>query len=73
MTARFRFWEVEFGMVGIDRFTAPFSFVGCPAMSVPIRGDGPFPPGVQLVAAPGKDGYLLRAAAKLRDEGVVHG
>lgn len=57
----------------LGRFTAPFSFVGCPAMSVPIRGDGPFPPGVQLVAAPGKDGYLLRAASRLRDEGVVHG
>ena len=57
----------------LGRFTAPFSFVGCPAMSVPIRGDGPFPPGVQLVAAPGKDGYLLRAASSLRDEGVVHG
>ena len=71
MTARFRFWEAEFGVVGVDRFTAPFSFVGCPAMSMP--GEGPFPPGVQLVAAPGKDGYLLRAASRLREEGVVHG
>lgn len=55
----------------LGRFTAPFSFVGCPALSVPVPGDGRFPPGVQLVAGPGKDGYLLRAAAKLRDEGVV--
>ncbi len=55
----------------LGRFTAPFSFIGCPALSVPVPGEGPFPLGVQLVAAPGKDGYLLRAASKLRDEGVV--
>ena len=55
----------------LGRFTAPFSFIGCPALSVPVPGEGPFPLGVQLVAAPGRDGYLLRAASKLRDEGVV--
>lgn len=55
----------------LGRFTAPFSFIGWPALSVPVPGGGPFPTGVQLVAAPGKDGYLLRAAAKLREEGVI--
>lgn len=57
----------------LGRFTAPFSFVGCPALSVPVPGEGPLSPGVQLVAAPGNDGYLLRAASKLRDEGAVRG
>ena len=55
----------------LGRFTAPFSFIGWPAMSVPVPGDGPFPLGVQLVAAPGRDGYLLRAASRLRAEGVA--
>ena len=55
----------------LGRFTAPFSFIGWPALSVPVPDGGPFPLGVQLVAAPGKDGYLLRAAARLREEGVV--
>ncbi len=55
----------------LGRFTAPFSFIGWPAMSVPVPGDGRFPSGVQLVAAPGKDGYLLRAASRLRAEGVA--
>ena len=54
----------------LGRYTAPFSFLGYPALSVPIPGD-PFPLGVQLVAAPGKDGYLLRAAARLRDRGIA--
>ena len=57
----------------LGRFTAPFSFVGCPALSVPVPGEGPLPLGVQLVAAPGNDGYLLRAASKLRDEEAVRG
>ena len=55
----------------LGRFTAPFSFIGWPAMSVPVTGDGPFPLGVQLVAAPGKDGYLVRAASRLRADGAV--
>ncbi len=67
--------EVDGRMVPVrgtlGRYTAPFSFLGYPAMSVPVPDREPFAPGVQLVAAPGKDGYLLRAAAKLREEGVV--
>ena len=54
----------------LGRYTAPFSFLGYPALSVPVAG-GPLPLGVQLVAAPGKDGYLLRAASRLREEGVA--
>ena len=54
----------------LGRYTAPFSFLGYPALSVPVPGE-PFPLGVQLVAAPGRDGYLLRAAARLRDEGMA--
>ncbi len=53
----------------LGRYTAPFSFLGYPALSVPVAGDLPL--GVQLVAKPGKDGYLLRAARRLRDEGIA--
>ena len=53
----------------LGRYTAPFSFLGYPALSVPVAGDVPL--GVQLVAAPGRDGYLLRAARRLRDQGIA--
>ncbi len=54
----------------LGRFTAPFSFVGVPAISVPVDIGGRFPMGVQLVAGPGKDALLLRAAASLAQRGV---
>ena len=54
----------------LGRFTAPFSFVGVPAVSVPIDVGGRFPMGVQLVAGPGKDALVLRAAAALARRGV---
>ena len=54
----------------LGRFTAPFSFVGVPAISVPIDVGGRFPMGVQLVAGPGKDVLVLRAAAALARRGV---
>ncbi len=54
----------------LGRFTAPFSFVGVPAMSVPVDAGGRFPMGVQLVAGPGKDALLLRTAAWLEERGV---
>lgn len=55
----------------LGRFTAPFSFVGVPAMSVPIDIGDRFPMGVQLVARPGNEALLLRAAASLADRGVT--
>lgn len=55
----------------LGRFTAPFSFVGVPAMSVPVDVGGRFPMGVQLVAAPGNDALLLRSAAWLTAHGTT--
>jgi len=52
-------------------FTQPWSFVGLPAMSVPIAAPGPLPLGVQLVAAPFMEESLFRAAARLEHDGVV--
>lgn len=55
----------------LGRFTAPFSFVGVPAMSVPVDVGGRFPMGVQLVAAAGNDAVLLRTASWLADNGAT--
>jgi Asp-tRNA(Asn)/Glu-tRNA(Gln) amidotransferase A subunit family amidase len=52
-------------------FTQPWSFVGLPAMSVPIAAPGPLPLGVQLVAAPFMEESLFRVAARLEHDGVV--
>jgi len=54
----------------LGRFTSPFSFIGVPAMSVPVDIGGRFPMGVQLIAAPGKDATLLRTAAWLAERGI---
>jgi len=52
-------------------FTQPWSFVGLPAISVPIAAPGPLPLGVQLVAAPFMEESLFRVAARLENDGVV--
>jgi len=51
---------------GDARYVRPWTCYGCPAISIPC-GTGPngLPIGVQLVAAPGCDGLLLSAAARL--------
>ncbi|MBM3487107.1 MAG: AtzE family amidohydrolase, partial [Alphaproteobacteria bacterium] len=54
----------------LGRFTAPFSFLGVPSISVPLWDDGTLPLGVQLVAKPFDDGLVLRAAAALEAAGV---
>lgn len=54
----------------IGRFTIPFSIAGLPAMSVPARVGG-LPRGVQLIAAPFKEGHLFRLAAHLERLGAV--
>jgi len=55
----------------LARFVAPFSFIGLPVLSVPIRrGDG-LPLGVQLVAAPHNEAAVLRAAAALARAGLT--
>jgi len=52
-------------------FTQPWSFIGLPALSVPIADPGPLPLGVQLVAAPFREESLFRVAARLEKDGVV--
>ena len=52
-------------------FTQPLSFVGLPVLAAPVAGAGALPLGVQLVAAPFREGALLRVAAQLEAEGVV--
>jgi len=54
----------------LGAFTQPWSFVGLPAMSVPIAAPGPLPLGVQL-ARPSWEESLFRVAARLENDGVV--
>jgi len=55
----------------IGLYTQPISFIGLPALSVPVFGIGPLPLGVQLIAAPWRESALLRVAAALEADGVV--
>jgi AtzE family amidohydrolase len=54
----------------LGRFTVPFSIIGLPVISVPVRTPG-LPRGVQLVGAPFKESVLLKTAAFLEAQGVV--
>jgi AtzE family amidohydrolase len=55
----------------LGRFTQPLSFVGLPALSVPVAGPGGLPIGVQLAGRPFADGVLLQAAAALEAGGQI--
>jgi AtzE family amidohydrolase len=57
----------------IGLYTQPISFIGLPALSVPVPvpGPGSLPLGVQLVAAPWRESVLLRVAAALEADGVA--
>ena len=57
----------------LGRLTQPFSFIGLPAMSVPVVRPGKLPTGVQLVAKPFEEVKLVAAAAWLEANGVVCG
>jgi aspartyl-tRNA(Asn)/glutamyl-tRNA(Gln) amidotransferase subunit A len=46
------------------RYTLPFSYLGVPAISIPVN-DGGMPIGIQLVADQMQDRFLLRAAYQL--------
>ncbi|WP_020500578.1 amidase [Sciscionella marina] len=48
-----------------DRFTAASNCTGFPAVSVPVTTGHPLPAGVQLIAGPGEDRWLLRLAGLL--------
>ena len=56
----------------LGRFTAPFSFVGLPAMSVPMAVEpGALPLGGQIVARPYDEATMLRVAAVLEKYGAT--
>src|SRR5262249_59889844 len=44
---------------GDPRMNAPWTALGTPAVSIPMRHDGRLPLGLQLTARPGDDGRLL--------------
>src|SRR5579863_8930122 len=53
-------------------YTQPISFIGLPAMTVPVWTPGAhLPIGVQLVAAPWREDLILRVAHDLEKRGVV--
>lgn len=51
-------------------YTQPLSFIGLPALSVPIHRPGQLPVGIQLIAAPYQEANLFRVAAWLTEKGV---
>ena len=56
----------------LGRFTAPFSFIGLPAMSVPMAVEpGALPLGVQIIARPYDEAAVLRVAAALEKTGAT--
>jgi AtzE family amidohydrolase len=52
-------------------FTQPLSFIGLPVLSVPIVRPNALPLGVQLIAAPYNEAFLLRVASVLEAMGVL--
>lgn len=52
-------------------FTFPFSFIGVPAVSAPIRRAAGLPLGIQIVGAPFQEARVLRVAAALEAAGVA--
>jgi 1-carboxybiuret hydrolase len=52
-------------------YTQPISFIGLPAVAVPVMRAGKLPIGVQIIGAPWQEAALLRVAAALEAKGVV--
>jgi AtzE family amidohydrolase len=52
-------------------YTQPLSFIGLPIVAVPLRPAGGLPIGVQIVAAPWREGAALRVARALERQGVT--
>ncbi len=55
----------------IGLLAQPFSCIGLPVVTVPVFSEGEMPVGVQLVAAPWREGLCLRVAARLEGDGVA--
>jgi aspartyl-tRNA(Asn)/glutamyl-tRNA(Gln) amidotransferase subunit A len=52
-------------------FTQPISFIGLPAITVPVRIEGEeMPLGVQVIAPPFREDICLRIAHRLETQGV---
>jgi aspartyl-tRNA(Asn)/glutamyl-tRNA(Gln) amidotransferase subunit A len=51
----------------LGRFTQPFSFIGLPALSLPIKRPSQLPLGLQIIAAPDREDVILRVARVLED------
>ena len=49
----------------LGRYTQPISFVGLPALAVPLLRPRMLPIGLQLIAAPGNEAHLLAVARRL--------
>lgn len=52
-------------------YTQPLSFIGLPALAVPLRRPGGLPLGLQLVGAPGGEAALFALAERLEREGLT--
>jgi Asp-tRNA(Asn)/Glu-tRNA(Gln) amidotransferase A subunit family amidase len=60
------------GATGSPMFNALWTYLGMPCISLPLLEANGLPLGVQLVAARGEDGALLRAASWLMENGQGH-
>ncbi|MGU3601160.1 amidase family protein, partial [Methylobacterium brachiatum] len=54
----------------IGLFTQPISFIGLPAVAVPVWLDAGLPLGVQVIAAPWREDLALRVARQLERDGI---
>jgi Asp-tRNA(Asn)/Glu-tRNA(Gln) amidotransferase A subunit family amidase len=52
---------------GDSRMNAPWTALGTPAISIPMPAGNSLPLGLQLTAAPGDDGRLLRAGVRVEE------
>lgn len=53
-------------------FTQPFSFIGLPVAAVPIWNEGQkLPLGIQAIAAPWREDFVLRVARQLEKAGIA--
>ena len=51
----------------LGRFTQPFSFIGLPALSLPIKRPSQLPLGLQIIAATDREDLILRVARVLEE------
>ncbi len=61
----------ESARANLGMLTQPISFVGLPALAVPLKRPGELPLGLQLVAAPGGEASLFALARRLEEVGLT--